>query len=218
MNNFYTRVDALASKIYKGDYDAILVEGYECVGKGRLIEALSEKLKMNVYRPTYDFIRTELPRQYRWIINWSYFDILRKTPGSLHKPIIFDRSMVSAAVYNCDRSLMKELATVSSGFKVLCVLVSAPVGDYEKFAEVRGTSPNRAEYLEFLNRFYNYLDHSGIESAEFLNTFDEEYAKKVSGTCASCDHYDVKFCTHPAVHTAMEPTTPVCEHSKDKGV
>lgn len=217
MSTFSSNMDALVARINSGGYDAILVEGYDCVGKGRVIEELSKRLFLPVYRPTYDYIRNNLPREYRWIINWSYFDIIKKT-GVLRRPLIFDRSMISAAVYNSDRRIMRELENVSKGMKILCVLVTVPLGDYPKFAEVRGMSPNRVEYIEYLNRFYSYLDESSIEYTGFLNRFDEEYSKKVSGTCASCDHYDGKECTHPKVHAPKDPSTPLCEYSKDKGV
>lgn len=216
-NEFLVSVNDLVCKILKSSsilspVSSIIVEGYDCVGKGRLIDELSSKLNMPVYHPDYSFLHDRLPREYRGLVNWSYFDIMRVVypPDQtfIKDPVIFDRGMVSAAVYNEDPSLLDEYSKKIEGYNVIHILVTARDKDYIKYAELRGEVPDVDKYYTYTGRFYEYLESYDLKYFVFVNPYDDEYAASEEVLCDDCKNYNFPNCLHPKIADMRSPSNP----------
>ena len=83
------------------EYDIIVVEGYDGVGKTTFIRGLLPQINGIMYRPDYYYWESlNFPKKYRSFIGASILDFLSsvpKNPGD--PPIIFDRGVLSGMVY-----------------------------------------------------------------------------------------------------------------------
>lgn len=220
MDNFFDhQITEICEMVENRKYRVVVVEGYDCVGKGRVIEELSKKLDAKVYRPNYNFWESHtLPRSLRWVIGASILDYFSNTV----KPdecIIFDRGMLSGAVYNNDSDVMIGYSDLIKNLKVLHVLVTTDKASYERFAELRGEkSKSYRVYLRYEGAFQNLIEENKLYYYPFINQYDEEYADSVGDTCQSCGHYSHNKCNNPKHIKSVKPTDHRCENSKDKEV
>ena len=192
----------------------IVVEGYESVGKGKVIRDLHRDLDNSVvYRPDYASWCAKVPRYYRWVIFASCMDNLRVVSKieRLEGCYIFDRGALSGAVYN-DAALSSYLPTIISKLKVLHILVTTDLRSYKKFQEIRGALLDEDSLAKELVLFHQYtelyrdaLESSGIPYVEFHNIYNEDYAKTSSESCLSCGHYNYGICKNPKSSKFNEP-------------
>lgn len=218
-------VDALRfliERVKDADPQIIVVEGYDGVGKGTLIENLSIFLpEVKVYRPDYNFwTKHQLPKSHRWAINAAYLDILKQTGTELKSPILFDRGMLSGMVYN-DRSLSEDYKSLIKGLNVFHIIVRCDESSFYKFKGVRGVDDN-SDY----RTCKNYTDHfivlareMRIKFAIFDNDYDESFGALASVSCQGCGHYNRGKCENPDVpYTEVSPYQKRCEFSTRKEV
>lgn len=216
--NFESQITELCELIETNKYHVVVVEGYDCVGKGRVIEELSKKLGAKVYRPNYNFWESHaLPRSFRWVIGASILDYFSNTVKP-DEHIIFDRGMMSGAVYNDDFELLIGYRDLIENLKVLHVLIEASSQSRKKFEEIRGEKPDPTKYLRYQHMFEDLIVCYKLDSYLFVNEYEEEYAKSVEETCQSCGHYSHNKCNNPKHVKSVKPTDPRCEDSKDKEV
>lgn len=203
--------------------DIIVVEGYNGVGKSRVLEALQENYQVGVYRPAYNGWANALPKHYRWSIFASFVDVI----NSLHltdfegAPLLFDRGFFSA-IYN-DVDLIKYYKSVIKDLKVLQILVTCDEESYNKFLSVRDSEKNLSyeecsKVTEEYRKAFNSVDAWYVE---FINVYDESIGKIHESTCRGCGHYNIgdSCCKHPACkNKKVSPDDSRCSLSKEKEV
>lgn len=208
--------------IVQSDWDAIVVEGYDGVGKGRLLNYLSEKLGIYPYRPDYNFWQSYgLSQKDRWKISgyfWDIFSHFNNTSGSCS--MLFDRGIISGAVYNHDESIALNYKSLLRDMKVLHILVTCDEEDYYKFSGIRDsqTPANYQLYETYTNAYKKMLDIAGVDYIIYENHYDESLAKSLSETCEGCGHYNYGICRHPSINKEVDKNSLRCRHSIDKEV
>lgn len=219
----------LFDAIYDVEYpwDAIVVEGYDGVGKGKLLSTLSSLMHVTPYRPDYSFWQQyEHHQPDRWKISGFFWDIFshfmhdRVHTGTT---LLFDRGVISGAVYNKDESIARNYSKLLRGMRVLHILVTCSEEDYYKFAEVRGCDEHDKQilykdYQEYTSRYHRYLELAGVDYLIYENHYDPELAGNLAETCGGCGHYSYGVCKNPKVAKAVDSYQPRCEHSTDEEV
>lgn len=212
------------------DYDAIVVEGYDGVGKGRILNLLSKHYNVKPYRPDYSFwIRHDHRYADRWKVSGFFWDVYSHFNRHSDKdkvPMLFDRGVISGAVYAHDTSIAKDYKTLLRDMKVLHILVCCTKEDFMKFQDIRGLQLDKLEKErlwreceEFTLEFLNCLDIAGVRKLIYYNRFDESEAERLSNTCEGCGHYSYGSCTNPIViKTSVNSDSVRCEHYSDKEV
>lgn len=194
-----SQMDALVTHIVHGGYDMIVVEGYDGVGKGKVIQELHERLGYPVYRPNYTFwMHHELPKKFRWMINASYLDILNSS-GITPDPIIFDRGFLSGIVYN-DLSLRNDHELLTKNLSIFYVIVTCDEESYKKFKEIRGVDDGKTyEECDFYSHMYEFVceNSPGMHYFIYQNTYEKEYGEQALKSCSGCGHYSYGRCMHP---------------------
>lgn len=209
-------------------YDAIVVEGYDGVGKGRILSMLSEEFNVIPYRPDYNFwMRHDHRYADRWKVSGFFWDVFSHffKNYTLSKPLLFDRGVISGSVYAKDESIAKDYKALLRDMKVLHILVVCDKEDYYNLVKVRfpdtdedDTAEMWEEYLEYTNKFIKSLELAEVEYVVFKNTFDDDLAKTLSHTCEGCGHYSYGFCRHPSMNCKVDKTEDRCLLSQDKEV
>lgn len=207
---------------YKPKY--IVLEGYNAVGKGRLIEQITEVFNYRVYRPDYSGWIRKLPREYRWCIFSSFMEIVSSTNTSSATPILFDRGIFSGIVYNKDYQLAEYYPSIVKDSRVLHILVTCSREDYDKFLKVRNSSKELSyeDYLDYTKRYRKAFQLAGADYIEYVNTFDE--GLHYEDTCAGCSHYTSynNKCGNPiAIQNGIRNVSPNrkrCKYSVEREV
>lgn len=220
--SYVDRLKILLSRIHSDDYKIIIVEGYDGVGKGALIENLRYFLGgSKVYRPDYNFwTKHQLPKSHRWAINAAYLDILKQTGEEPRSVILFDRGMLSGMVYN-DVGLSEDYKSLLGDLKILHIIVRCDRSSFYKFKEVRGIDDG-SDYnaCECCTELYIKLaSEMKIDYTIFDNEYDESLGILSSRTCQGCGHYDRGKCVNPDVsYNEVSPYKERCEFSTRKEV
>ena len=217
---------------YSTHYNAIIVEGYDGVGKGRVLNRLSECYDVIPYRPDYKFWdQFGLNREDRWKISGYFWDIFSSFYPHLvvNRPMLFDRGVISGIVYNEDERLLKcykEHLLRDEVHLVIHVYVTCTEEDYIKFLEARNPTISDIEKADELMKFKKYdkdykrvLKESGINYVVFMNYFDKSIYKKSQECCLGCGHYCYGKCMHPDNYmNQVDKYTPRCSRSTDPEV
>lgn len=201
-------------------YDAIVVEGYDGVGKGRVLEKISELIGVVPYRPDYNLWQKYDHRLTdRWKVSGFFWDVFSHFDFIPRKPMLFDRGVISGAVYAEDKRIVKDYKTLLRDMRVLHILVTCSESDYEKYQELRGSRlADYSVYEEYTQRYKEYLEDAGVIYTIYENKYDEGIAAEVADTCAGCGHYSYGDCRHPDINSKVDGHRKRCEKSKDKEV
>lgn len=205
--------------------DAIVVEGFDGVGKGKVLNLLAEIFGVTPYRPDYNLWQKYDHRPIdRWKVSGFFWDIYRhfREIHSTSAPMLFDRGVISGAVYNRDYAIAEDYKNLIKGMNVLHILVICREEDYYKFMEIRGVDRSESEsfdvYLEYTKR---YIDCFNIAEADYMvyeNYFDESESERLSKTCAGCGHYSYGWCRHPDKNMRVSGDSPRCSESNEQEV
>lgn len=213
---------SLVPKIKSKDYRVIVVEGYDGVGKGTVIDDITAFLtSVKVYRPDYNFwTKHKLPKSHRWAINAAYLDILKQTKDYQESTILFDRGMMSGMVYN-DLSLSEDYKDLIDGLDILHIIVRCDEDSFYKFKEVRGVDDG-SDYdtcKRFTDLYIKLASDMGIDYTVFDNQYDESFGAISSLSCQGCGHYNRGKCENPHVSfNEVSPYQSRCEFSTGKEV
>ena len=206
--------------------DAIVVEGYDGVGKGKVLSMLSEYYSVSPYRPDYNLWQQFDHKQSdRWKISGFFWDVYShfwdKSRG-YRRPMLFDRGVISGAVYNHDKRIAETYKSLLKNMRVLHVLVCCSKEDYFKFQEVRGLSLSKDEKEDLWNNcrdftkdYVKYFKLAGVEYVIYCNKFNENESIDLSTTCKGCGHYNYGICRHPDINKEVDPSDLRCELSID---
>ena len=204
------------------NYDAIVVEGYDGVGKGKVLSILSELYGVTPYRPDYNlWQKYDLRPEDRWKISgffWDIFSHFNRYNLPLATPMLFDRGVLSGAVYT-DYRIASDYRYLLRGRYVLHILVTCDEESYYKFAEVRGKyGASYQEYQKYTQKYKDAIKDSGVEFLIYENHYDENEAEKLAKTCEGCGHYNYGYCRHPLLNMRVDGSTIRCGYSTDSEV
>lgn len=207
---------------YKPSY--IVLEGYNAVGKGRLIEQITNTFNYRVYRPNYTGWVSRVPREYRWCVFSSFMEIISSTGNNPELPILFDRGFFSGVVYNKDYLLAESYHSIVKNCRVLHILVTCSEEDYAKFLKVRNSNKELSynDYLEYTRRYRKAFQIAGADYIEYENSFDDSL--NYENTCAGCSHYTSynNTCSNPlAIKSGIynvSPNRKRCEYTSEMEV
>ena len=217
----YNSKKTLLEKIL--EYDIIVVEGYDGVGKTTFIRGLLPQINGIMYRPDYYYWESlNFPKKYRSFIGASILDFLSsvpKNPGD--PPIIFDRGVLSGMVYtNPIVGKNYQYLISKSGRKVLHLIISTDEESYHKYAEMRGSDTELAPFSEVEKKTLDYITYAellGLDYEVVSNLYNQDYADKSVDKCGSCGHYCADgYCS--LLHKYVEFSTPRCSRSSTKEV
>lgn len=210
-----------------GHLDAIVVEGYDGVGKGRVLNLLSNVYSVVPYRPDYNLWQKHDHRyKDRWKVSGFFWDVYshfmegHERNGS---PMLFDRGVISGAVYGHDHTIAEDYKKLLRDMKVLHILVICDKDDFIKFQGVRGIQVEsdeiasyQEEYESFTREYVECFNIAGVDYLVYKNEFIEDEADILSKTCAGCGHYSYGICRHPYINRKVNPDNERCFLSKDK--
>lgn len=207
-------------------YDAIVVEGYDGVGKGKILEEISKSLGVTPYRPDYNLWQKYDHRQIdRWKISGFFWDVFSHFGKGPLQIMLFDRGVISGAVYNNDPNIAKDYKKLLRNMRVFHILVVCDKEDYIKFLKSRFPDIDefRAEFMwedcsNYEKRYREYFELSGVEYVIYKNKFDDSLSEDLATKCAGCGHYNYGICRHPKKNCEVDPNSPRCEYSNDAEV
>lgn len=210
----------------KGHLDAIVVEGYDGVGKGRILSELSTVLGVTPYRPDYNLWQShELKKTDRWKISGYFWDIYSHFNTSSDKVLLFDRGILSGAVYNDDISIAYHYKDITRDMKILNILVTCDTESYIKFQKLRNPEIDedtiKVEYLayrEYTDRYLKVFKIAGADYIVFHNKFDSSIAEDTSDKCKGCGHYNHGWCRHPVMNCIVDENNKRCNLANTKEV
>ena len=207
--------------IFYGPLDAIVVEGYDGVGKGRVLNLLSDFLSVVPYRPDYNLWQKYDHRNIdRWKVSGFFWDVYShfNTSGDRKVPMLFDRGVMSGAVYNHDDTIAEDYKNLLRDMRVLHILVSCDEEDYIKFAEIRKSisTVDYKIYEEFTEEYKRLFELAGVDYVVYENHYDESLSKQLSNTCEGCGHYNYGYCRHPKINCTVDSGNERCSFSRDK--
>lgn len=205
-------------------YNVIVVEGFDGVGKSTFIQGLLDSLGAQVYRPDYTYWQSmSLPDHYRWVIGASFFDFMRTESIQLTKPLIIDRGILSAMVYNSPK-LGKNYKSLleKSKLSVLHLIVTTDAESYKEYCRLRNSETPAPDYEIVASKTKLFIDYANLLGIDFMtinNKYSESYGRLVEGKCGSCGHYSYGICKHP-LNSGMKvsPNMPRCSESSQKEV
>lgn len=177
------------------DLGLAIVEGYDGVGKGRIIRELVYNFGWKVYRPDYRYWNNHLDTKKRWLIMRAFMDLMKIT--KMEDTILLDRAMMSGAVYAEDVSIAHEMSAriKDLDMDVLHILVTTDKDSYYKMQGVQlGEEIPRMPYSlceKFTDRYRRYMDEAGIKYVEFNNSFNVKVGNKSMGRCGGCDSWNL---------------------------
>lgn len=196
----------------------IVVEGYNGVGKSRVLEFLSSKYGTGIYRPSYDNWAKLLPASYRWAIFASFVDVVKQLRLEFQTPpLLFDRGFFSGVVYN-DPNLADYYKSVAGDLNILHILVTCSEDSYSKFLSVRSSDKDLKyeDCFRVTGAYRSAMSRAGAHFVEFLNIYDEKIGRNHQDTCRGCSHYNIgdSCCKNPVYQNKrVSPDTPRCENS-----
>lgn len=204
-------------------YDAIVVEGYDGVGKGLVLNKLSEILGVIPYRPDYNLWQKYDHRKIdRWKVSGFFWDVFSHFSDyiNISKPLLFDRGVISGAVYNGDDNILRDYKGLLGNMNVLHILVTCSREDYFRFAEIRRSDilPDYSICSEATELYKKAFAISGVDFIIYENHYDESISEKLSKTCRGCGHYSYGVCRHPHINCKVNPDSERCELSRDTEV
>lgn len=209
----------------QGESDAIIVEGYDGVGKGRVLNILSEVLDVTPYRPDYNLWQNYDHRMIdRWKVSGFFWDVFSHFQlSSSRAPMLFDRGVISGAVYNHDISIAKNYKQLLRDSSVLHILVTCSKWDFIEFQKLRDPSINEfdlgykwSECTRYTEDYLRCLDIAGVDYIVYDNKFNPDLAEDSKRFCLGCGHYSYGICRHPDKNYKVDPYTERCENSIDK--
>lgn len=210
--------------------DAIVVEGYDGVGKGRLLELLSDSYGAAIpYRPDYNFWQNyDLRKEDRWKISGFFWDVFSHFYQTSDRMMLFDRGVISGAVYNNDRSIAEAYrALLKDDLTVLHIIVVCDSErTYKDLQSVRNPELTEDEldemfrnYEIYTSRYFEMLDLAQVNYVIYENKFIDKLGSVYSHTCGGCGHYSSGSCQHPKfLHEKRSVFSPRCEYSLEKEV
>lgn len=206
-----------------GPLDAIVVEGYDGVGKGRVLNVLSNYYQVTPYRPDYNLWQRHDHRyQDRWKVSgffWDVYSHFNEGQRRLGPPMLFDRGVMSGAVYDHDDSIAEDYKKLLRDMRVLHILVTCTEEDFFYFANVRSISHLNYEDCEcFTNEYKRLFELAGVEYIVYENHYDNSLAERLCRICAGCGHYSYGYCRHPDINDKTSPDHPRCKLSYDAEV
>ncbi len=206
-----------------GPLDAIVVEGYDGVGKGRVLSLLSNFFNVIPYRPDYNLWQRHDHRyKDRWKVSgffWDVYSHFMEGHSRSGPPMLFDRGVMSGAVYAHDDSIAEDYKKLLRDMRVLHILVTCTEEDFSYFADVRNISHLDYKVCEdFTNEYKRLFELAGVEYVLYENHYDKSLAERLSSTCAGCGHYSYGYCRHPDINDKTNPDYPRCKLSYDEEV
>lgn len=208
------------------DYDAIVVEGYDGVGKGRVLTLISNLLEIEPYRPDYNLWQKYDHRVIdRWKVSGFFWDVFSHFYRSSDKVLLFDRGVLSGAVYNEDPRILEDYRKILRNMRVLHILVSCSAQDYLIFQQNRNPNLSADElkesvikYWRYEMRYRDYLERSGLEYIRYINIYDKKFYEESLNTCLGCGHYNHGVCRHPEINREVDAHSIRCSKSYDSEV
>ena len=215
--------DKLVEVLSSEKYDAIVVEGYDGVGKGKLLEYLSEIYGVTPYRPDYNFWQMFDHRPIdRWKVSGFFWDIYSHFNIKHDAPMLFDRGIFSGAVYNNDPTIVENYNSIVRNKNILYILVCCKESDFFTFAKIRGAKEEDIEenwinYLKYTLKYKEYFDLVGVNYIIYFNKLDESLLD-LKDSCGSCGHYNYGWCRHPFMNCHVSKESKRCNYSCDEEV
>ena len=214
-------------EIYPEGLDAIVVEGYDGVGKGRLLNTLSDYYEVVPYRPDYNLWQQFDHRKVdRWKISgffWDVFSHFHNSSGA--NAMLFDRGVLSGAVYNNDMTIADNYKSMLRDMKVLHILVECTEEDFTHFSLLRNSNNTISDiqieydkYFYYTCRYHEALTRSGVDYITYWNEYDTSIASDSVDSCIGCGHYNHGICRHPKINREVEGSGYRCSYSTDKEV
>lgn len=211
---------------HKGEYSAIIVEGYDGVGKSRVLSLLSDHLGVTPYRPDYNFWQQyNLTQPDRWKMSGYFWDIYSHFFKDIpEKVMLFDRGMLSGAVYSHDTRIAKDYKKITRDASILHILVTCSNVDYLRFQEVRGgKTPEEireqwTKFLEYTAMYRDLLETYDLTHIVYKNKYKEDLSDSLVETCEGCGHFSYGWCRHPIINCQVNPKQHRCNLSYDKEV
>lgn len=208
------------------DLDAIVVEGYDGVGKGRVLDMLARLYSTTPYRPDYNLWQQYDHRQIdRWKVSGFFWDVYSHFGHQFATPMLFDRGVISGAVYNHDKRIARDYPSLIRDMKILHILVVCSNEDHAQFLTIRNPHITAEEitesirlYQEYTEEYLDCLEESGVRYIIYRNKFNKDESKILSETCAGCGHYSYGWCRHPEINLAVDGSCQRCDRSSDKEV
>lgn len=191
-------------------YDAIVVEGYDGVGKGRVLSLLSSMFGVVPYRPDYNlWLQHDHRYKDRWKVSGFFWDVYSHFKLQSTFPLLFDRGVISGAVYNNDLTIARDYNRMLRDNRVMHLLVVCDYDDYKQFQAVRGIDSSDIDvqwekYKLYTERYIEAFNVSGVEYLEYKNTYNPELATTLMNTCEGCGHYSYGYCNHPAMRCKID--------------
>lgn len=211
-----------------GPLDAIVVEGYDGVGKGRVLNVLANYYQVVPYRPDYNFWQRYDHRKIdRWKISgffWDVYSHFNQGRRNFSAPMLFDRGVISGAVYNKDDNIAKDYKKLLRDMRVLHILVTCyNKDDYFKLSNIRSVADVDVEYewsryQEYTQRYKRAFALAELEYWIYENHYDKSISDELSKTCEGCGHYSYGYCRHPDINDKTNPDHPRCKLSYDAEV
>ena len=217
----------LLSYVNSEEFDGIVVEGYDGVGKGKILTSLSKNYKVTPYRPDYNFWQNfDLRKTDRWKISAFFWDVFNHFQlDRPNHPLLFDRGILSGAVYNCDEEIAQAYKSVLRGRRVLHILVICDHDSYKNFQLIRNPTLEDGdinymynECLDYTQSYMHNLDISGVEWVIYKNIYSAEDAETYKKTCSGCGHYNGGVCRNPRFNCPVPADQPRCEYSAEREV
>ena len=134
--------------------------------------------------------------------------------------MLFDRGVMSGAVYAHDDSIAEDYKKLLRDMKVLHILVTCNEEDYYIFAGVRNSISNTDYRLceDFTREYKRLFELAGVDYLVYENHYDPSLLEKLSNTCGGCGHYNYGYCRHPDINSKKDSNHPRCKLSQDKEV
>lgn len=211
----------------KGEhYDAIVIEGADGVGKGRILNLLQDILGVTPYRPDYNFWQVyDHRKRDRWKVSGFFWDVWSHFDMHGEKIMLFDRGVISGAVYNNDIHIARDYKKLIRGMKVYHILVTCDEESFRAFQFIRNPhiSDEEIESLwkdcyEKTNLYKYAFSKSGVDWVEYVNKYDSTVADNLLKTCEGCGHYSYGCCRHPRINHEIPKNNPRCEYAEEKEV
>ena len=139
--------------------------------------------------------------------------------------MLFDRGVISGAVYNDDLEIARDYPKMLRDMKVLHILVTCDEESYKRFQRSRFTKyldedDLECMWLEALNYTRKYeicFKEAGVEYIVFENQYDDSLSR-LSETCEGCGHHSYGYCRHPDKNCEVDPKSLRCELAEDMEV
>lgn len=191
-------LEKVVNLIQENDYRIVIVEGYDCVGKGRVINYLRQRLPDNYYyRPPYHTWAKLVDKTSRWAICATMMEMFQ-TFGYPFHTLILDRGSVCGAVYHPTEALKETLPNIFDGLSIFHILVVTDEFSFTQFQTVRNSKEilKYEDCLEITNRYQQCLEELDHPYIIFQSFYEDSYAELSKRTCQGCGHYADGICVN----------------------